>query len=159
MEIYDLPDEFLHLRDAYQWDENIDDAMLKQIEERLDDQIKAYCILVKEIKAEEKALADQKRKITQRQSSLASNRERLLGALHNIQTAVNKPKVSIDGHRSTVCKKPRSITIEDESLISEKYKNIAVSYNKALVKTEMKETGEVAEGFGLSKPETYVRVS
>ena len=110
MELFELADEFLHLRHAYQNDEDIDDAMLKQAEERLDEQVKAYCILVKEIKAEEKALADQKRKISERQSYLANNRERILGALHNIQTTIDKPKVSIDGHRSTVCKRPRSIT-------------------------------------------------
>ena len=159
MKLFDLADEFLHLRYAYQNDEDIDEDMLKQAEERLEEQVKAYCIIVKEIKAEEKALADQKRKISERQVSLTKNRNRLLGALHNIQTAVGKPKVSIDGHRSNICKKPRSVTIENEDLIGDDYVVVKTSFNKDLVKKQLKETGEIPEGFGLSKPETYIRVS
>lgn len=159
MILYELAEELLYLRDAYQNDESITDDMLMRAEIALEQQVKSYCILVKEIKAEENAIADQKRKLTSRQSSLAGNREKILGALHNIQTEVNMPKVSVDGHRSSIVKKPRSITIEDESLIPDKYIQTKISYNRALVKSELKETGEVAEGFGLSEPETYIKVS
>ena len=108
MDLYHLAEDVKFLRDAYQNDERITEKMLQQAEMNVEAKIRTYCILIKEMKAEQKAVSDQKRKLDGRRIALSNNIDKVLGVLHNVQTELGMKTVTVDGHRSTLTAKPIS---------------------------------------------------
>ena len=159
MKLFDLAEDLKYLRDVYQNDEAITDEMLQQAEMNVESKIRTYCILIKEMKAEQKAVSDQKRKLDDRRIAIGNNIDKVLGVLHNVQTELGLKTVTVDGHRSTLTAKAPALIIENEDDIPDEFIVNKRIVAKQLAKENFKETGEVPEGFTLKTGETYIRVS
>ena len=159
MTLFDLAQELLALRDAYENDEPITPEMLDVAEMDVKEKIRNYCIVIKEIKAEREAVTHMKHALITRERALTNNLEFLLQTLHAVQNELGIKKVNVDGHRASLCNKPAGVNIVDENAVTDAFRKVTVEFRKADAIRHFKETGELPDGFALKDSETYVRVS
>ena len=159
MTLFDLAEELIALREAYENDEPITADMLEVAEMDVKEKIRNYCIIIKEIKAERQAVQNMRQALVTRERSLTNNLEFLMQTLHNVQSELGIKKVNIDGHRASLCQKPAGVNIVDETAVADAFRKVTIEFRKADAIRHFKETGELPEGFELKDTETYVRVS
>ena len=159
MTLFDLAEELIALREAYENDEPITPEMLDVAEMDVKEKIRNYCIIIKEIKAERQAVQHMKHGLIARERSLTNNLEFLLQTLHNVQDKLGIKKVNVDGHRASLCKKPAGVNIVDENAVADAFRKVTIEFRKAEAIRHFKDTGELPDGFELKDTETYVRVS
>ena len=159
MTLFELAEQLKAVREAYENDESITPEMLQAAELDVEQKIKNYCIVIKEIKAEQNAVKALKGKLYAREKSLVRNLDFMKDNLTNIQRELGLKKVQVEGHRSGFRKKPASVKVVDETAIHDDYKRVEISYHKQAVMDLYKLTGEVAEGFEIDDTGEYIHVS
>ena len=159
MTLFELAEQLKAVREAYENDETITDEMLQAAELDVKQKIKNYCIVIKEIKAEKKAVASLKSELYAREKALSRNLDFMKHTLTNIQTELGLKKVEVDGHRSAFRKNPASVKIIDENVISDEFKKVETTIMKQPVMDLYRLTGEVPEGFEIDDTGEYIHVS
>ena len=159
MTLFDLAEELIALREAYENDEPITPEMLEVAKMDVKEKIRNYCIVIKEIKAEREAVQNMRQALVSRERSLTNNLEFLLHTLHNVQSELGIKKVNVDGHRASLCRKPAGVNIVNEAAVADAFRKVTIEFRKAEAIRHFKETGELPDGFKMKENETYVRVS
>ena len=159
MTLFELAEQLLAIRYVYENDEQITPAMLEAAELDVQQKIKNYCIVIKEITAERKAVQALKAQLYAREKALTKNLEFMKETLTNIQTELGLRKVEVEGHRSSFRKKPASAKVVDENAIPDQFKKVEVTYMKQKALDFFRLTGEVPEGFEIDETGEYIHVS
>lgn len=159
MTLFELSEQLKAVRDVYENDETITPEMLETAELDVKQKTKNYCIVIKEITTEKKAVRALKSELYAREKALGNNLDFMKETLTSIQRELGMKKVEVDGHRSSFRKKPASVQVVDENAISDEFKKVEVTIKKKEVMDLYRLTGEVAEGFEIDDTGEYIHVS
>ena len=162
MELYHLNEEFIRLQQAVDHGEDVDQAMLDELETctlALNERVADYVAVIKEAEAQRRAVQDEKNKLIAKERTHSNNIKRMKDHLHNIQSRSGVKRITDGVHSSTICDKPAYLHVTNEDEVDIALTVTTTRISKTAAQVMWKQTGQVPAGFEKREGETYLKIS
>ena len=134
-------------------------TQLTPLEIEFDDKLENCLAYIKNLKAEETALAEEIRKLTARKKSAQNKQDSIKEyTLSEIEQA-ELAGITVGPHKARIAKSQDAVLVMDENLVPDNFIKIERKVQKREILKWFKETGEILDGIDIETDRVHLRIS